>query len=500
MKVKILSPTKAYIMQASNEEMESLADQLTYIDLAVKYELKRLSQNLWYRNSNPIKWQLQCDSLKVKLKQTLIFDENGIKYIRPGSLPYLTGLSVDVDNQVIYPTPKKIPWQKPLPFTLYDFQGLSVEKLIDGKHDNVELCTGAGKSAIILSVCRETGFRCAIVAPSKGIFNELVEKFEYHLGKGNVGKFGDGKKKIGKRITICIGDSLCNLKRGTEEWDFFSKLDMIVCDESHTLPAETLEQVCHGVFSEVPYRLFLSGTQTRNDGGVKLLQSIVGETVHSLTTQEAVGAGFICPHDYRIVSIQSSDPSFTDTDPLETKRIHFLRNHNIAAFIAKFSTIMAEKGNQTLILVEELNQIAMLKKLLTIPFGYAHSETKKERLLELGLEKVNVAEQIERFNRNEFKVFAGTSCLHVGVNIYPMRNTFNWIGGSSEIKTKQGPVGRSIRLASANPYASKCDKKDICTIWDFNVINNDTLERHLRKRIECYADSGPGLIKFVKLK
>jgi len=503
MKLLIHSPTKAYIRSASQEEMDQLVKSLSYVDLAAKYELKRLSKNHWFKTSNPEKYKLTYDLLKSRINQTLIFEENGLKYIRPGSIPYLvaeSGICLDIANGIKYPTPKKIPWAKPLPWNLTEDQDISVNKLIPIIHGNVEMATGTGKSAIILKLCREMGLKCAIVAPSKAIFNELVQKLELHLGKGNIGKFGDGKKKIGKRITVCIGDSLCNIKRDSEEWKFFSKLDMLIVDESHAWGSDTLEEVCHGVLADVPYRFFLSATQIRNDGGQKLLQSIIGETVHTLSTSDAVKKGYICPHDYKIVKIESSDPNLTASDPLMIKRELFLRNRNIAKFTAKLANALAARGEQTLILVEELSQIVQLKSLLSVSFGYAHSETKPDRLAELGLEKVDPQEQIDRFNKNEIKVLVGTSCIHVGSNIFPGTNTVNWVGGSSDIKTRQGAIGRSIRLAGSNPYKDKCGPKPKVTIWDFDVVGNFVLERHLEDRLACYQDSGEDLIKYVKLK
>ena len=295
-------------------------------------------------------------------------------------------MTLEIDDQIKYPKPKKIPWFKPLPFELYDYQKKSVERLIEAKHGNVELCTGAGKSMILLNICRETGFRCAIIAPSKSIFNELINLFEKHLGKGNIGKFGDGKKKL-KKITICIGDSLVNIKKGTPEWEHFSNLESILIDESHLFSSETLEEVTHNLLSEVPYRMFFSGTQIRNSGDTKLLQAIIGQTVCSLSTKEAKDQGYISDHEYKIVEVESSNPNFTGTDPLELKRIHLLKNRNICAFIAKLANSVGQaQGKQTLVLVQELEQISMLIPLLKVPFVIAHSETRKDRLLELGID------------------------------------------------------------------------------------------------------------------
>lgn len=499
MRLKLVSPTKALITEATELEMEHLRKQMTYSNTSAAHLLKRHYANKWFRQKNAQGWQVHLDVLKADVNKTLLFSDGNQDYIRPGSIPYIDGIQVEVSREFNYPIPKKIAWAKPLPFELYSYQEESWHNLIANFHANVELCTGAGKSAILLKYCRETGYRTAIIAPSKSIFKELCEKFEHHLGKANIGYFGDGKKKIGKRFTICIADSLCNIKPGTPEWEFFSTLDAFCADESHTWGAETLDQVCHGVLANVPCRTFFSGTQTRGDGAEKLLFSIIGKTVCTLSTAEARKKGYIHDHDFSIVQIESSNPNFQSQDALEMKRIHFLGNKNIAAFAAKLANATAlANSHQTLILVEELSQIAMLVKLLKVPFAYAHSESKAERLAELGLTKVKPEESVEAFNRNEVKVLIGTSCIATGTNIYPMSNTVNWVGGTSEIKTKQGPVGRTVRLHEANPYKDKCLKVAKKRIWDFDVFDIGLMHKHLEQRLEFYQDSGSE-IKTIRL-
>lgn len=498
MKIVVESPSKAAVVASSTDEFEWLVAELTYINTANQHLLKRHGNNKRWRHSNKETWEVENERIKGTIKNTLVFED----HIRPGSVPYLVSdrFKIDVVNNIEYPKPKAIPWVRPLPFQLHPYQAISAEKLIEAKHGNVELCTGAGKSAILLKVCRDTGFRTAIIAPSKSIFNELVEKFEHHLGKGMVGKFGDGKKTLGKRFTICIGDSIANVEIGTEEWKFFNGLDMLCVDESHTWGAETLEKICHGVLAEVPYRLFFSGTQTRGDGAEKLLQSIIGKTVHTLSTEDAIKGGYICPHKFRIVEIESSNPNYLSADALEMKRIHFLGNRNICHFVAKLANSVATKHRQqTLILVEELSQIAALLPLLKVPTAVAHSEKRADRLAELGIPKVDPAESVEKFNKNEVQVLIGTSCIATGTNIYPTHNTINWVGGASEIKTKQGAVGRSVRLGSQNPWKDKCEPKVDATIWDFNVYDVHIMARHLEDRISYYQDSGTE-IKTISLR
>lgn len=502
MNFSITSPIKALVEGATGEEMDSLTKQLSYTNTASQHQLKRHYANHWFRSQNPDGWKTTLDHLQDNVHHCLLFADVSADYIRPGSIPYLSGMQFSCRSSIAYPTPKKIAWAKPLPFELYDYQEISWQELLRVRHGNVELCTGSGKSAIILKICRETGFRTAIIAPSQPIFEELLEKFEYHFGRVNVGAFGDGKKRLGKRFTICIDDSIANIKPGTEEWDFFSNMDMFCADESHTWGAKTLEGICHGVLANVPYRFFFSGTQTRGDGAEKLLHSIIGQTVCTLTTEEAVRKGYICPHDFKIVEIESGNPNYATSDAIDMKRMHFLRNPNICAFIAKLAAADARvHRRQSLVLVEELGQVAALLRLLEaagIPTAIAHSAS-KARAAEVGISQVNRKESIEKFNKGEVMVLIGTSCISTGTNIYPTHNTFNWQGGTSEIKTKQGAVGRSVRLGKANPWAAKCTPKTKATIWDFCVVGVYIMEQHLLDRRGYYDDSGSE-VKVIPLR
>lgn len=499
MKITIQTPTKAFV-EGSIDEMNSLRKQLTYTNTAIQHLIKRhWNQHNW-KSRNITSWTAHLDELTKNLKRTLVFEEDGQYYIRPGSIPHLINLTPEVVNLIKYPTPKKIPWDKPLPFVLHPEQDLSWERFLENKHANVSLTTGFGKSAILLKTTREIGLRCVIVVPSKSIFEELLEKFQYHFGHGKIGTFGAGKKKLGKNITIAIGDSLVNIVKGSEEDKFFSGLDMMIVDESHEFAAESLEAVCHGVLASIPYRFFLSATQIRNDGSGPLLNSIIGKTVCELSTAEAVQKGYICPHDFKIVSLPMSDPLESASDPLVEKRIHFLNNRNIGAFSARLANAMATNGQGTLILVSELSQISMIVPMLKVPFAIAHSEKGKDRLLDLKIDKVDNRESVEKFNRGEVKVLIGTSCIATGTNIFPCHNVVNWVGGSSPIRTKQGAVGRAVRFGKSNPWADKCLPKNHATIWDFDIEDNQTLQRHLESRMECYQDSGKDLIKYIRLK
>jgi superfamily II DNA or RNA helicase len=499
-KITTVSPTKCYVENPTQDQLAFLKRELTYTDTSIVFALKKLKENKWLQKKYPETFRIRKQELEDSLETCMLqFDhENGKYFFYPGSIPYLKEKTSIIETcEINYPTPKPLAWKAPLPFDLYTYQKDCVEKLIEQKHGCVELCTGSGKSAIILKIARDLGLNTVIVTPSTSIFLEILEKFEHHLGKNNVGAYGDGKKKIGKKLTVCVSKSLTMLKPGSSEYNFFANADVVLGDESHTLGADTLKEVFHGVLSKVPYRFFLSGTQVRGDGKDRLLEAIIGKQVYSLTTKEAVQGGFICPVKFTILEVTSKDKNDI-FDPLEAKRKHFLYNENIADLAAKIANSSWKHGQEsTLILVDELKQIALLASRLTVPFEYVHSASKKDAE-KFGLETREVDKAVLSFNKGEAKVLIGTSCIATGTNIFPTHNTINWVGGSSEVKTKQGAVGRSVRLLEKSEFKNLHKPKPFSKIYDFDVKNIDIMKKQLDKRIDMYRETCDD-IKFVKV-
>lgn len=498
-KINTISPTKTIIKECDTETLNLLRKALTYSDTGVAFNLKKLKENKWLQSNYPDTFRKRKAELEGQLSTCMLkYDSNSNNFwFHPGSIPHLKGFSFEEIEGLNYPESHKVAWRKPLPFTLYPYQQESVDKLIEAKHGCVELCTGAGKTAIILTLARELGLKTVIVTPSKSIFLEILKKFEHHFGKTNVGAYGSGKKRIGKKFTVCVSKSLTMLKKGTPEYDFFADADVIISDESHLNAASTLEATFHGVLKDVRYRFFLSGTQVRGDGKDKLLEAIIGKKVNELSTKEAVDGGYICPVKFFVFETTSKDVK-NYKDPLKSKRKQFLYNSNIADITAKIANgAWSHSEESTLILVEELEQIAMLVDRLNVPYEYVHSAAKKDAA-KFGLETRKVDEAVEAFNRGEIRVLIGTSCIATGTNIYPCHNTVNWVGGSSEVRTKQGAVGRSVRILENSEYKDLHKPKPFSKIYDFNVTNVPLMEKHLQKRVRMYRETNDD-IKYIRI-
>lgn len=492
MKITVVNPTKAIIVEASENEINSLEKQLTYTNTSVQFQISQWARNIRMKKYRPDFWRERYEELKSQQKECILKkDENGHYWIRPGTISYLKE-KAEVTNLIAYPSPSPIQYKVPLPFPLYDYQDMSGNLLIKERHGNVELSVGLGKTFTILSTAVKLGLQAVIVVPSKQIFLEMSELFEHHLGKEVLGRYGDGHKDLGKLITVCISKSLTMLEEGTKEYLFFSKAQVLIADEAHLLPAATLERVCHGVLANTPYRIFMSGTNVRGDGKNIVLESIIGKTVMKKSTEEGIKEGYLCPLKFTIIKT-FSPVTTAEKDPIKAKRKYFLNNIEVAKKAAQIANASAKiLGESTLILVEELSQIRMIIKLLEVPYVYCHSASKKDAEAE-GLEPVVTKQNIEKFNRNEAMVLIGTSCVDTGTNMFS-HNTINWVGGSSEVTTRQGTIGRSVRKLETSKYKDLKPPKPIAKIYDFNIDNIQMMKNQLEKRIEWYRDTGSDVI------
>lgn len=490
MRIVIKTPILAYLENTTPEQINLLREQFSFKNGKIDQLLKRHKANSWWKRKNPVTWEEREMELKQELNDSVLKKDSNGYHIKPASIPYISGIEYELVNEVKVEPLKPLKWKVEPEFEPYPYQSDSVRELLDlkGIPGNVSLPTGCGKSFILLMLAQQIGESIVIVTPGKSIFRELYEEFQLRLGKDKVGGYGDGKKDIKKPITIAIGRSITMLKKGTPAYKFFENKKNLMVDESHTWGADKLESVCHGVLANASRRLFVSATQTRGDGTIVLLQSIIGKNVYSMPLREAIAKKYLCPLKFNVVPVISPDTRYK-TDPLECKRTHYLYNDEIAKFAAKLANAhWRVKQESTLILVEELVQIQKLTKLLEVPYAYIHSGSKKDAA-ENGLEKVDLTEQLERFNSGEVKVLIGTKSIATGTNIYPTHHTINWMGGSSEINVKQGPMGRSTRWMKAK-YAHAHKEKTHTQIWDFDVQGQPILERMLRTRIRYYRETG----------
>lgn len=157
----------------------------------------------------------------------------------------------------------------------------------------VVLPTGAGKSLVarlaILKVQRDT----LILVPTIDLMQQWHAQLEQSFGIP-IGLLGGGERRV-EPITVSTYDS--GLLRMEQLGNRFG---LLVCDECHHLPATSTR---HSAISAIaPYRLGLSATPERSDGGEEVLQQLLGPICHRSEITELEG-DYLAPYHLEQIPI-----------------------------------------------------------------------------------------------------------------------------------------------------------------------------------------------------
>jgi len=489
--LRIVNPVQLQLHGVQDKYGE-LQTALTYVDRKVDFQIAKLKKNIWFRRRDPEGYQERMDKLKATRKQTLL---NGLQLencVGSGPEPCLwtwTGLKdrlekklgVKATSMVYYPEPEPLAWHYKPRFEPYPYQIEAKEKLLQVRHGGVEICTGGGKTFIILHLVKELGLKTLVMAPSVSIAEQIRDLFIEHLGRNKVGQFFDGKKETRKLITVGIPQSLTRIEPGSQESRNLMQCQVFVADESHLCPAQTLAEICFGLMETAPYRFFFSGTQIRNDGLDLLLESIIGPIVHRMTVREGVDGGFLARPHFRLINTVSMSP-FRSDDANDMTRHHLFYNPRVVEQAARIANGSIEAyGHPVLILIDEVEQFTKLLPHFRYRAGFAHGPLGENRDKVPGeYHQSDPNALVREFNSLRLPILVGTSCISIGTDVQSVKTMINLRGGKSEIEVRQG-VGRCTRL---HPSSGK----NACSIYDFDVTNVPVLHRHSEGRRAVYQE------------
>lgn len=485
----------------TEEEATKAEPHLKYRDLRVQREYLKLKNASWFINRHGEEaWRDKLSELKEKMDVTLLEREEGRPRVLSGLGQMLYDkVGIEVENGVIYPPPSPVPWVQT--FEPRPYQEPARDALLSARHGAVEIGTGLGKSRIVAMILKDLGLPSLVMVPSVSIHDQLVADLRNLLGKKMVGSFGDGKKDLGKLVTVGIAASLRLVKKDTPAWEDLSSRKVFIADESHLCPADTLQEVCLGLTANAPYRFFLSGTQTRQDGLSKVLLGITGPVVYDMSVAEGVSQGWLAEPRWCMASIRSRS-TVTHREAVDENREHLLRNPVAAAAIAEFANrSVALLNRPTLILVEEVGQFASLLPHFKHKAAFAHGGVTKDNQDKVPKEywKSDPTSLVASFNEGKIPILVGTSCIGTGTDVRQAWTLCLWQGGKSGNKVRQA-VGRGTRGGSRsevyNPWTGK--KKLDVLVFDLDVENVGVLHSQAESRRDIYRSIWESEIKEIR--
>lgn len=361
----------------------------------------------------------------------------------------------------------------------------------------VSLPTGAGKTVLAVMCMSMLGRPTLICVPTIDLMHQWREVLEKFF-KVEVGLLGGGHHSIAN-ITVATYDSAAiHIER------LSSKFGFVIFDECHHLPAPGYSTIALSLIA--PFRLGLSATVERSDGGEQLLFELVGDLVYEGRFGE-LEAKTLAP--YRVVQIEVD---MTEDERaryeaaraiyknfLRQARINFSDGNGWAQFVAMsartpqgraamqafreqkklahaasnklvelWKILQIHKGERTIVFTDENSLAYNIGRQFFVPVLTHHTKpSERSRIL-------------EAFKTGQLSVIATSKVLNEGVDV-PEASVGVVLSGSGTVREHVQRLGRILR--------HKDGKKAVL----YEIVSRGTSEKYVnQRRRQHYAYQGSG--------
>jgi superfamily II DNA or RNA helicase len=145
---------------------------------------------------------------------------------------------------------------------------------------------GSGKTIVALKIISDKQQPALIIVDRKQLVEQWTERVETFLGipKNEIGKIGQGKSKVGKKITIATIQSLSKELGKADAENILTAFGTIIVDECHHIPAETFRNTISKLQTFYLYGLTATPFRKYNDG--KLIFIHLGDVIAEIKSSE----------------------------------------------------------------------------------------------------------------------------------------------------------------------------------------------------------------------
>jgi superfamily II DNA or RNA helicase len=188
-----------------------------------------------------------------------------------------------------------------------------------GRRGIVELPTGAGKTILAVLAMARVQRPTLVVVPTIDLLTQWSKVLEEFFGE-SIGMLGGGSHDR-QPITVATYDS------AQMQIEFIGNhFGFLVCDECHHLPAPAYRFIAEG--SIAPFRLGLTATLERTDGGEQTAMNLLGPLVHQVGIETLEG-DYLAPYDLESVGVHLSEEEQARYDASRSQYLTFLRGSGV---------------------------------------------------------------------------------------------------------------------------------------------------------------------------
>lgn len=248
---------------------------------------------------------------------------------------------------------------------LYPYQQRALEDLLRGKNGVLEAPCGSGKTQIGLALIKSLGLKALWLTHTQKLLLQSKQRCETYF-KGDFGTITEGKVNIGRDITFATIQTMAKLDPRLYKDAF----NVVVVDECHHC-AGTPTQV-HQFYKVVTncnarYKYGMSATLARGDGLIRSVFAILGEKLHTITSEEignkiirALHQEFPITWKYKMEEYCAYDGTLDYAKMIDAICGCKARNYQIATNVIKNRVL----GKKQLILTARVSHAQELQRLI----------------------------------------------------------------------------------------------------------------------------------------
>jgi superfamily II DNA or RNA helicase len=356
---------------------------------------------------------------------------------------------------------------EPVPLALhgaaapFPYQQAALDAWLPEKRGVVVLPTGAGKTYLAMLAMARVGRPTLIVVPTLNLLYQWRQELAGKFGI-TIGLLGGGHHDR-QVVTVTTYDS------AALHTEFHGRrFGLLVFDECHHLPSPSYRFIAEG--SIAPYRLGLTATPERTDGGEKLLFDLVGP-LRYVVGIDALEGKYLADYEIERIDVPLSDEDQRRYDEARSIYLGFLRSERIAVgspdgwsqFIMRSQR--TEAGRRAFAAYHEQKRIALTSRAKLDVLWEIVVRHRRDRVIVFTRDNETVyrlsrwllapvithhtpaAERVatlDAFARGDWPILLTSNVLNEGVDV-PEANVGVVLSGSGSVREHVQRLGRILR-------------------------------------------------------
>jgi superfamily II DNA or RNA helicase len=368
------------------------------------------------------------------------------------------------------------------------YQREAVKAWLDAdQRGQIILPTGSGKSFVAHLIMEQIQRSTLIVVPTIDLMNQWYSTTLSTFDLDEVGLIGGGHHDV-RAVTVTTYDSaFIHMER------YGNRFGLVIFDECHHLPGPSYSQAARCMLA--PFRLGLTATPEREDGGEVTNDELVGPIVYRRKIRELSG-DFLSQYETETIRVELTEKErqryeharSVYLDFLRSNRINFGRKSGWGEFVARSSRsregrramrayqaqrslalscdrkiraveriLLEHRKDRTILFTHDNDTVYQLSRRLLIPC-ITHQTPTRER-----------KEILDCFNDGTYRAVVTSRVLNEGVDV-PEANVAVILSGTSTVREHVQRLGRILR-----PREGK-------QAMLYEVIAADTVEEKVSER------------------